>query len=147
MKNKSQLTDGHVQCNGGAFHYYLSKCIVSLKTIYVFICFICLIIFIFCLFLMHVFINNNCMPSSYMNLCCWFDFNLKRSSHSLVQSVVLCSCHSFMISHEDFKYCKGSTGCSVSDTAEVRFLWDVMPCCGRVVLQVSEDHSPRMLDP
>jgi hypothetical protein len=83
---------------------------------------------------MHVFMNNNCRPSSYMNLCCWFGFNLRRSSHSLVQSVVLCSSHSFMISHEHFKYCKGSAGGSVSDTAEVWFLWDVTPCCGRVVL-------------
>jgi hypothetical protein len=76
-----------------------------------------------------MFIDDNCMPS-YMNLYFWFDFNLKRSSHSLVQSVVLCSYHSFMISHVDFKYCTGSAGGSVSNTAEVWLFWDVTPCCG-----------------
>jgi hypothetical protein len=93
-----------------------------------------------------MFRDNNCMPS-YMNLCCWFDFDLKRSSHSIAQSVVLCSCHSCMISHVDFKYCTGSAGGSVSNTADIQLFWDVTPCCGRVVLEVSGDHCPRMLDP
>jgi hypothetical protein len=54
MKNKSQLTDGHVQCNGGAFHYYLSECIVSLKNI----CFYLLYLFDNFYFL---FIFNTCV--------------------------------------------------------------------------------------
>jgi len=93
-----------------------------------------------------MFIDNNCVPSC-VNLCCWFDFNLKRASHSVVQSVVLCSCHSFVISHVDFKCCTESAGGSVSNTAEVLLFWDVTPCCRRVVLEVSKYHSPRILDP
>jgi len=52
-----------------------------------------------------------------------------------------------MISHVDFKYCTGSAGGSVSNTADIQLFWDVTPCCGQVVLEVSGDHSPRMLDP
>ena len=93
-----------------------------------------------------MFIEKNCMPS-YLNLCCWFDFNLQKSSYSHVQSVFLCSYHSFMVSFVDLKDCTGSACSSVSNTAEVWLLWDVTPCCGLVALEVSKDHSPGMLYP